>query len=132
MPALVPDNISDRDFQFISDLVHDHCGINLHGGKKELVQARLTRCLRQSGCSTVAEYLAQVRDDSTGGELAGLTDAISTNLTSFFREASHFRSPARQVSSGSLLENKRTSRLPAASAPGAPAAPRAKSHIQSR
>ncbi|MGA2230981.1 MAG: protein-glutamate O-methyltransferase CheR [Tepidisphaeraceae bacterium] len=107
MPALIPDNISDRDFQFISDLVHDHCGINLHGGKKELVQARLTRCLRQSGCSTVAEYLAQVRDDSTGGELAGLTDAISTNLTSFFREASHF-DHLRAKFLPVLLENKRT------------------------
>jgi chemotaxis protein methyltransferase CheR len=90
MSAQVQDNLSDRQFQFVSELVHNHCGINLHGGKKELVQARLARCVRQSGFSNVADYLSHVQGDSTGNELAGLTDAISTNLTSFFRENSHF------------------------------------------
>jgi chemotaxis protein methyltransferase CheR len=90
MTAQAQENLSDREFQFVSDLVHSHCGINLHDGKKELVQGRLARCVRQSGFANVGEYLAHVRDDASGNELAGLTDAISTNLTSFFREKSHF------------------------------------------
>ena len=82
--------LSDEDFELISDLVYRHCGINLHDGKKELVRARLAKCVRASGLDSVSAYLAHVRADATGREFARLIDAISTNLTSFFREKAHF------------------------------------------
>jgi len=90
MIAIDQDTLTEQEFQLISDLVYRHCGINLHDGKKELVRARLAKLVRSSGAASVSEYLAQVRADASGREFATLIDAISTNLTSFFREKTHF------------------------------------------
>ena len=82
--------LSESDFVKISNLVYDYCGINLHDGKKELVRARLAKRVRESGCSSFPDYLNYVESDKSGREFCLLVDAISTNLTSFFRENQHF------------------------------------------
>ncbi len=82
--------LSEKDFRYISDLVYEHCGINLHEGKKELVRARLAKRLREGRFKTFAEYMKHVLADSTGREFSVLIDSISTNLTKFFREDQHF------------------------------------------
>ena len=83
-------SLSEKDFRKISQLVYDHCGINLHTGKKELVRARLAKRLRLAKFSTFQEYLDNVLNDSTGLEFSILIDSLSTNLTSFWREPQHF------------------------------------------
>ena len=82
--------LSDRDFKRISDLVYGLCRINLHDGKKALVQARLNKRLRQLGIRSYPEYLEMVEADETGRELTHMIDTLTTNLTYFFREADHF------------------------------------------
>jgi chemotaxis protein methyltransferase CheR len=82
--------ISDREFEGIRDLVYQHCRIRLHDGKKELVQARVGKRMRTCGFSNTSDYLAHVLADKSGREFTELIDAISTNLTSFFREGGHF------------------------------------------
>ncbi len=82
--------LSEKDFRKISNLVHSHCGINLHEGKKELVRARLAKLLRKGNFSTFSEYMEHVHEDKSGTEFSKLINAISTNLTSFFREKQHF------------------------------------------
>lgn len=82
--------LTDRDFRKISDMVYEHCGINLHEGKKELVRARLAKRLRVGGFRTFPEYMSHVLEDKTGKEFSILIDSLSTNLTSFFRERKHF------------------------------------------
>ena len=83
-------DLTDRQFDEISNIVHEMCGINLHDGKKELVKARLTKRLRAINLRSFKEYMEYVRGDATGAELTAMLDALSTNLTSFFREVSHF------------------------------------------
>ena len=82
--------LSERDFRKISDLVYKHCGINLHMGKKELVRTRLAKRLRRGNFKTFKDYLKFVLADKTGKEFSILVDALSTNLTHFFRENQHF------------------------------------------
>ncbi len=82
--------LSDRDFEKISSLVYQKCGINLHGGKKELVSARLGKRLREGGFSSFSEYYQHTTSDEGTDELVRMIDSISTNLTYFFREESHF------------------------------------------
>ena len=82
--------LGEREFRLISDLVYEHCGINLHDGKKELVRARLAKRLREGNFRTFSEYIRHVLDDPTGNEFALLVDSLSTNLTKFFREEQHF------------------------------------------
>jgi len=101
--------LSERDFRKISDLVYQHCGINLHTGKKELVRARLAKRLRAGRFKTFPEYMKHVLEDKSGKEFSILIDSLSTNLTSFFREGQHFeflRSKFLPV----LLERKRKNR----------------------
>jgi chemotaxis protein methyltransferase CheR len=82
--------LPDSDFSRIADLVYRHCGINLHGGKRELVRSRLVKRLRQGDFKTFSQYIDHVLQDSTGNEFSVLVDTLSTNLTSFFREPRHF------------------------------------------
>jgi chemotaxis protein methyltransferase CheR len=82
--------LGDREMQAIAALVYRQCGITLHDGKRELVAARLQRRLRHHGFRSYSEYLRFLEQDSTGGELVALLDAIATNHTSFFREPQHF------------------------------------------
>ena len=81
--------ITDHDFQRLSTIVHEHCGINLHDGKLPLVQARLTKLLRTSRYANASDYLDNALADPEGEAFANLVDTLSTNLTSFFREATH-------------------------------------------
>ena len=89
--------LSESQFNEISDLVKSLCGINLHDGKKQLVKTRLTKRLRKLNLCSFAEYMDLVRSDTGGNELTNMLDALSTNLTSFFRENEHFEYLANQI-----------------------------------
>ncbi|MDD5641803.1 MAG: hypothetical protein PHX53_09150, partial [Syntrophales bacterium] len=82
--------LSDAEFTQLSQLVYDHAGIHLPAQKKELVRSRLTKFLRTRKLTSFKEYYRQVLEDSSGLELVNLLDAISTNMTAFWREPKHF------------------------------------------
>jgi chemotaxis protein methyltransferase CheR len=87
---MISTDLTDTDFRRFSRLVHENCGINLHNGKKELLRARLAKRLRATGFKSFKAYWRYVTEDETGEELVRMLDAVSTNLTSFFREEKHF------------------------------------------
>jgi len=80
---------SDEDFEALRRLVKEHTGINLSDQKRELVYGRLARRLRALNLKSFREYRELVASDG-GCELANLCNAITTNLTAFFREPHHF------------------------------------------
>jgi chemotaxis protein methyltransferase CheR len=82
--------LSAADFRRVAELTKDVAGINLTPGKEGLVRARLARRLRAHACASFADYLDLVAADRTHGELKEMVDALTTNKTSFFREAQHF------------------------------------------
>lgn len=84
------ENITEADFRKLSQAVYDHCGIELKDGKQELVRARVAKRLRATGRTNASAYLNEVLADKQGSEFTSLIDALSTNLTSFFRENQHF------------------------------------------
>jgi chemotaxis protein methyltransferase CheR len=98
--------LSEKEFRLISDMVYKHCGINLHDGKKELVQARLAKWIREGNHKTFEAYIQHVLEDKTGREFSTLIDSLSTNLTSFFREYQHFEYLNEKLLP-SLMERKR-------------------------
>jgi len=81
---------TDKDFLILSKLVNQHTGISLSAGKKELVYSRLTRRLRKLNLRTFKSYCQLLLSNSNGEELKHFINAITTNLTSFFREQHHF------------------------------------------
>lgn len=82
--------LKDIDYERISRLIYEQCGINLHEGKKELVRARLGKRLREGKFRSFGEYYHYVTTDEGTTELISMINSLSTNLTFFFREESHF------------------------------------------
>ena len=82
--------LKNSDFEKIRKIIYEQCGINLHEGKKELVKARLGKRLRDGNYNSFADYCSYVTTAEGTDELVAMIDSISTNLTSFFREESHF------------------------------------------
>lgn len=83
-------DLTDRQFQRICGLLYGVARINLGEGKQPLVRSRLSKRVRQLGLADFEEYLALVESPGGAAELAGMVDALTTNKTSFFREAQHF------------------------------------------
>jgi chemotaxis protein methyltransferase CheR len=77
-------------FERIRKLVYAKSGIVLEGDKTRLVAARLAGRLRELGIATPRAYLAHLESKHGTEELTHLVDAMSTNVTSFFREPEHF------------------------------------------
>ena len=82
--------LKDKDFKAVCEMVHEMVGINLNENKRELVQARLGKRIRTLGMRSLGEYLTHVREEKSQMELINMLDALSTNLTSFWRESQHF------------------------------------------
>lgn len=87
---------SHADFERIRRLIHQHAGIALSPQKEDMVYSRLARRLRGFGLKRFSDYLDQLE---SGGESEWevFVNALTTNLTSFFREAHHFEMLAEQM-----------------------------------
>lgn len=82
--------LTDEDFARISRLIHERAGIVLARHKREMVYSRLARRVRELGLQRFSDYLALLELDSSGTEWEAFINALTTNLTAFFREAHHF------------------------------------------
>lgn len=80
---------TDADFQALRTLVKEMTGINLTESKRELVYGRVSRRLRALSLSSFAAY-RRLLESGDGAELVAFCNALTTNLTSFFRETHHF------------------------------------------
>ncbi len=92
-PELV---LSEAEFERIRELVREHTGIALSDAKRQLVHGRLSRRLRALKLTSFTDYIALL-ENGDAGELEEFTNAVTTNLTSFFREPHHFDYLAREM-----------------------------------
>ncbi|MBB5461492.1 chemotaxis protein methyltransferase CheR [Paraburkholderia sp. Cpub6] len=86
-----------RDFEFtaadfarIRELIHRGAGISLSDHKRDMAYSRLARRLRARGIDTFRQYLDLLEAENDPAEWEAFTNALTTNLTAFFREAHHF------------------------------------------
>jgi len=116
MAELIEAPITEQEFEQISDLVYRHCGINLHKGKRELVHARIAKQLHRKRLASFADYIRLIKNDPTRKEFLAFIDAITTNLTSFFRESTHYTFLADKLLPALLAKQPVTASLRAWSA----------------
>ncbi len=79
---------ADSDFNRVRAAIYRKAGINLAESKRQLVYSRLARRLRALNLASFGEYLDYL--ESTPEELQEFVNALTTNLTAFFREEHHF------------------------------------------
>lgn len=79
-----------RDFARVRALIYRQAGISLGESKQEMVYSRLARRLRAKGLNSFEEYLDGLESGRDSEEWEAFTNALTTNLTAFFREAHHF------------------------------------------
>jgi chemotaxis protein methyltransferase CheR len=101
---------SDQDFQRVRRMVHQQLGIALSDSKRQLVYGRLSRRLRALQLREFDTYLTRVEGGDTE-ELQHFRNAITTNLTSFFRENHHFEFIARELLPHLELQNRASRRI---------------------
>ncbi len=79
---------TEEDFRIIQKLIYDHAGITLNDAKQNLVYSRLSRRLRANNIKNFSAYLEFLSKNKNEWQL--FINALTTNLTSFFREPHHF------------------------------------------
>ena len=79
-----------RVFKSFRDIIYDSCGIALTDDKVNLLSNRIFKRMHRLSLTDPASYLELVKKDTSGEELIHLINAISTNVTHFFREPEHF------------------------------------------
>ncbi len=84
------DVLTDRELQKISQLIYQRAGIVLNEQKRDMIFNRLSRRLRELSLSRFSEYIAILESSADNPEWQVFINSLTTNLTSFFREAYHF------------------------------------------
>jgi chemotaxis protein methyltransferase CheR len=79
---------SDADFELYRTLIYSESGITFTGANRSILESRLKERLREKNVSSVKDYFATI--SSNKEELKGFLDAITTNLTRFFRNQPQF------------------------------------------
>ena len=82
--------LSQKTFKKYQQLIYDEVGISLAEHKKTLVQSRLRKWLAQYGVNSYEALYEKIASDETDQMLIMLVNAITTNVTSFFREESQW------------------------------------------
>lgn len=101
---------TDAHFDLLRKLVGKYAGISLNDTKRQLVYGRLARRIRAMNLSGFDAYCELVRDEDSP-EIENFINAITTNLTSFFRENHHFECLAQQVVPTLLKTNAASRRI---------------------
>ncbi len=82
--------IGAADFGFVRDLVHKRSAIILEEGKEYLVESRLATLARSEGFGSVDQLIAELRTRSMNGLHRKVVEVMTTNETTFFRDAYPF------------------------------------------
>jgi len=80
----------DHDFAQVRKMIYARAGIALGEHKREMVYSRLARRLRALRLRSFSQYLEQLLQAPASPEWEHFVNALTTNLTAFFREPHHF------------------------------------------
>lgn len=84
-------DFTEDDFERVRKVLYDLAGISLSSVKRDMVYNRLVKRLRAYGLTRVTDYLNLLETpEHKHKETSNFINALTTNLTSFFREPHHF------------------------------------------
>ncbi|WP_020407296.1 CheR family methyltransferase [Hahella ganghwensis] len=95
-----------KHFDYFRRLSQDYSGIVVADNKYEMFYSRLTKRLRQLSLNSFDDYVSYL-ESHREEEFTEFINALTTNLTSFFRESHHFQFLQNQVIPQLLQRNQR-------------------------
>ena len=101
--------LSDNEFKDLCALVFEYTGIKIKEEKKALAFTRFSKRLKTLKLSSFNEYYQYVINNDS--EIESFTNAITTNLTSFFRESHHFTFLSEKVVPNLLAKGQKKIRI---------------------
>lgn len=101
--------LAPADFTYLADLVHRESAIVLEPGKEYLAESRLLPLVHQNGLQNLAELVGRLRSPTGAALRAAVVEAMTTNETSWFRDAHPFDA-LRDVVIPDLIERRRNRR----------------------
>lgn len=90
-------SFSTSDYEFLARLLKEKTGIDLGPTKQNMVYARLAKRLRKLNIDSFREYCDFIAGPQGVDELGATLNALTTNLTKFFRENHHFEHLGNQA-----------------------------------
>lgn len=103
--------LGDEEFRFLATFMSRETGIVLSDHKRQMVSGRLVKRLRALHLRSFAEYCDLLRGPEAAGEIENLVNAITTNITHFFRESHHFDYLRSQVLMPRVNQRPRQNRV---------------------
>lgn len=97
MTSMLDLHLGEREFVFLATLIKQQTGIVLGDNKREMLQARLAKRVRQLKLGSFQEYCKLLTGPNGEAELGRTLNAVTTNLTRFFREPHHFEHLAQEA-----------------------------------
>ena len=82
-------DLTDKDFKFLQNLVYDETGIVIGDHKRQMIYRRLVKRVKELKINDLKSYCSILRNRHND-EMMNFINAVTTNLTSFFREKHHF------------------------------------------
>ncbi len=82
--------LKPQEFKLFRNYIYEKVGISLSEQKTTLVKGRLNKRLNQLDMTSFKDYYDYLVNDASGEELTFFMSAISTNVTSFFRESAQW------------------------------------------
>lgn len=96
--------LSDREFERVKQRLYRVAGIALSDAKQTLVVSRLYKIVRGLGLSSFDDYLDYLERQGSAKDAQDFINALTTNLTRFFREDHHFEHLERHI--GSIIASR--------------------------
>ncbi len=104
--------LKPQEFQLFRSYIYEKVGISLSEQKTTLVKGRLNKRLNQLDITSFKDYYDYLVGDASGEELTFFMSAISTNVTSFFREAAQWSwLEGLSAADGGIKERKKIKNL---------------------
>jgi chemotaxis protein methyltransferase CheR len=103
--------MTDSEFKYISDLVYDRAKIVIRPNKRSMLQGRLAKRLRSLHLPDVRSYIRLISAPEGEAEMGEMLNAVTTNVTAFFREPHHFKHLAETMIPEALARNHAARRL---------------------
>lgn len=102
--------LTDKQYQYISDLIFQEAGIYLDTNKSTMIQSRIARRIKHlelDGIDAYIEHLKNHKED----EIIDFINSLTTNKTDFFRENGHFEYLKNTVLTDILADTYRSNKV---------------------